>query len=216
MKHSTPTENPAATADDRSAILARVRGALSPLAERAALPEYEADLAVVRRMVAGGDLFTLFSERIRLVNGEALTDPAALADRLRKGGWTRGYCDPAIWPRLQPHFGAEFTVETVFDRDRIDDYRFGITRGAGAIAETGTIVLNDAVTSRRLAALAPWVHVAVLPRSSLMSDVSQAVAALGDDPNVIWCTGSSSTADVEGILIRGVHGPGVQIALFLD
>ena len=32
----------------------------------------------------------------------------------------------------------------------VDDYQFGITRGAGAIAETGTIILNDASTSTRL------------------------------------------------------------------
>jgi L-lactate dehydrogenase complex protein LldG len=41
----------------------------------------------------------------------------------------------------------------------------------------------------------------------------QAVAGLGSDNNVIWVTGPSKTADVEGILIEGVHGPGVQIAL---
>ena len=46
-------------------------------------------------------------------------------------------------------------------------------------------------------------------------DISQAVAALGDDPNVIWCTGPSKTADVEGILIEGVHGPGEQLALIV-
>ena len=45
---------------------------------------------------------------------------------------------------------------------------------------------------------------------------AQAVAALGSDPNVIWCTGPSKTADVEGILIEGVHGPGAQIALIVD
>jgi L-lactate dehydrogenase complex protein LldG len=39
---------------------------------------------------------------------------------------------------------------------------------------------------------------------------------LGSDPNIIWCTGPSKTADVEGILIEGVHGPGVQIALLVD
>jgi L-lactate dehydrogenase complex protein LldG len=124
-----------------------------------------------------------------------------------------GYCDPVLWPGLAPHFGADFTVETEFDRTRIDDYAFGITRAAGGVAETGTIILTDASTSRRLGALTPWVHIAVLNRSEIFADLSQAVAALGDDPNVIWCTGSSSTADVEGILIRGVHGPGVQIAL---
>ena len=46
--------------------------------------------------------------------------------------------------------------------------------------------------------------------------VADAIAALGDDPNVIWCTGPSKTADVEGILIEGVHGPGEQIALIVE
>ena len=85
-----------------------------------------------------------------------------------------------------------------------------------AIAETGTVVLTDTGTSSRLAALAPWVHVAVVTRDEMVIDVPQAVAALPDDPNIIWCTGPSKTADVEGILIEGVHGPGVQAVLLLD
>ena len=97
----------------------------------------------------------------------------------------------------------------------MDEYAFGITRAAGAIAESGTIILHDATTSRRLAALAPWVHVAIVERAAIFPDLPQAVAALGNDPNVIWCTGPSKTADVEGILIEGVHGPGVQIALIV-
>src|SRR6185369_6695396 len=97
----------------------------------------------------------------------------------------------ALWPKFAPSFGDDFTVETEFDRTRVDDYSFGITRAAGAIAETGTLILNDATTSRRLAALTPWVHVAVIERSQVFSDLPQAVAALGRDPNVIWCTGPS-------------------------
>ena len=51
--------------------------------------------------------------------------------------------------------------------------------------------------------------------ASIFADLPEAVAALGTDPNVIWCTGPSKTADVEGILIEGVHGPGAQIALII-
>ncbi len=201
--------------DDREAIFSRVRGALAPLHERAALPQYDAEIAVMRRLLEGRDLVAVFAERIARVNGLALTDPAALVARLQAEGWRHGYCDPALWPQLAPHFGAGFTVETEFDRRRVDDYAFGITRAAGAIAESGTIILNEASTSRRLGALAPWVHIAVVDRNSLFPDLPAAVAALGEDRNTIWVTGPSKTADVEGILIEGVHGPGVQIALVI-
>ena len=202
--------------DDREAILSRVRGALAPLRERAPLPQYEADIAVMRKLIAGRDLAELFVERIKKVSGLAFTDPVALVAHLSAGGWQRGYCDPALWPRLQQYFGPEFTIEHEFDRSRVDDYAFGITRAAAAIAESGTIVLNDATTSRRLAALAPWVHIAVVERAKIFGDLTEAVASLGDDRNVVWCTGPSKTADVEGILIEGVHGPGAQIALVVD
>ena len=200
-------------ADERELILSRVRRALAPLATRAALPPPEPGIAVMEKMIAGRDRGELFAERIKRVNGLAVTSPAALVEHLRAGGWLRGYCDPALWPQLAPHFGAEFTVELEFDRARVDDYAFGITRAAGAIAESGTIILNDATTVRRLAALAPWAHVAVVERAAIFANISEAIAALGSDRNVIWCTGPSKTADVEGILIEGVHGPGVQIAL---
>ena len=98
---------------------------------------------------------------------------------------------------------------------RIDDFQFGITAAMGAIAETGTIILSDTGTSRRLGALAPWVHIAVVQRGEIFLDLPAAVSAMPADPNIIWCTGPSKTADVEGILIEGVHGPGIQIALLL-
>ena len=203
-------------ANDRETILGKVKGALAPLRERAPLPDFGGALALARSRSPLADPLAEFTERLRAVNGEVLAGPAALAESLRARGWTHGYCDPALWPLFGPHFGEPFTVEASFERARVDDYAFGITRAVGAIAETGTIILDDATSSSRLAALAPWAHIAVIPRGGLYPDLPAAVAALGGDPNIIWCTGPSKTADVEGILIEGVHGPGVQVAIFAD
>jgi|GEM_PF-164131 len=190
---------------DREIILSRVRSALAPLKPRAALPEWDHELQVLRQDPAGCDLAAVFAERLRLVNGLLLTGFAALATYLRENRRLHGYCDPALRAAWTAEFSDGFTIETSFDRRRVDEYQFAITRATGAIAETGTLILKDHGTTSRLAALAPWVHVAALRREDIFADLPQAIAALGDDPNVIWVTGPSKTADVEGILIEGVQ-----------
>ncbi len=202
--------------DQREAVLGRVRKALAPLPKRAPLPDWDIDLSVVHKIVDGRDLLELLIERVKSTNATVLTDTADLVRRLSLGGWKRGYVDPALYTQLAPFFGPEFTLSTEFDRTRVDDYDFGITRAAGGIAESGSIILNDATTSRRLGALAPWVHIAVLSRQQIFPTTSAAIMAMGEDPNTIWVTGPSKTSDVEGILIEGVHGPGIQFALVLD
>lgn len=216
VRPSTLIPQLSSAVSSRDHILSRVRSALAPLPTRAALPDWERELVILREAHAGVDPWTLFTERLRLVNGTPLAGPAALVEYLSKNNHLHGYCDPALLPLFAPHFRPAFTVETSFDRTRVDDYQFGITAAAGAIAETGTLILSDSSTSRRLGALAPWVHVAVLRRAQIHLDVPAAVASLPADPNIIWVTGPSKTADVEGILIEGVHGPGVQIALLID
>jgi len=200
---------------NREQILSRVKAALAPITQRAALPNWESELVIMRQARGAVDAWTLFAERMKGVNGTPLTSVADLVALLEKNNWRHGYCDPVLWPQLSSAFPAAIKVETTFDRSRVDDYQFGITRATGAIAETGTVILTEAETSRRLAALTPWVHVAVLTREKIFIDVPQAVAALPKDANIIWCTGPSKTADVEGILIEGVHGPGIQVALLM-
>lgn len=204
------------SSSSRETILSRVRGALQPLKERAAYPTFPDNIATTVGAGTSGDDWTIFKVRMQLVNGLAFDTPTELVAWLRQNQHLRGYCDPVLWPTLKPAFGEGFMVETSFDRTRIDDYQFGITCAAGAIAETGSLILKEESTSSRLAALAPWVHIALVKKGDLFADVSTAIAQLGEDPNVIWCTGPSKTADVEGILIQGVHGPGVQIALLGD
>jgi L-lactate dehydrogenase complex protein LldG len=208
-KPTTPMNNA------RDQILSRVRSALAPLPQRAALPDWERELVILRGARGPVDAWTLFAARLKAVNGTPLESVDELVALLAKNNWRHGYCDPTLWPQLQAAFPGDFTVETTFDRTRVDDYQFGITVAAGAIAETGTLILTDKGTSSRLGALAPWVHVAVMCRDQIHPDIPTALAAHPADPNIIWVTGPSKTADVEGILIEGVHGPGVQVALVI-
>jgi L-lactate dehydrogenase complex protein LldG len=131
---------------------------------------------------------------------------------LKELGANKGYLDP----KLSAHSLEEsFTVERRFNREEVDTYDFGITRATGAIAETGTIVLSDGDTPNRLSALAPWIHVAALNSKTIQATLSDAIPTFGNDPSIVMVTDPSKTADIEGILIEGVHGPGVQICLLV-
>lgn len=199
--------------DTRRQIFDRVKAALAGVADKRPLPDYPSDVALSRAARAPADAVARFRDKLEAVRGRSFTDPVALAAWLGEQRATRGYCDPALAGWLGLALGQGFTLDTAIDRARIDDYQFGVTRARAAVAETGSLILDDATTSSRLGALAPWIHIAVVTPDRILPDVASAIAALGDDPNVIWCTGPSKTADVEGILIEGVHGPGEQIAL---
>ena len=107
---------------DRDSILSRVRSALAPLPERAALPDWERELVIMRNARGAVDAVALFSERLVLVNGTPLTSAADLVALLEKNGWRRGYCDPALWPGLQAAFPATFTVETFRTYSNADNF----------------------------------------------------------------------------------------------
>jgi L-lactate dehydrogenase complex protein LldG len=202
--------------DDRRRVMAKVRAALARRPERAPMPEYADGAAIARSAPAGprDAVVEAFVAAMARAGGRAFTDAGALGAWLLEHRLLRGYCDPAI-AELASRLPPGLVVTTKLARERIDEVDFGMTRAAGAIAETGTIVLDDGTTSRRLGSLAPWAHVAVVPSAAIHRTVGEAIGALGGDPYVVWCTGPSKTADVEGILIQGVHGPGEQIALIV-
>lgn len=198
----------------RETVFDNIRKTTGALKDKAPLPDYDVSLTHSQPRLEGTDLWQIFSRNLTAVNGKAMESVDELAGFLKAGGYATGYCDPALMDTVGGKLAATgLTVETTYDRARYDDYQFGITRATGAIAESGTLILDDLKTSHRLAALSPWVHVAVLEEGEIHRTISDAIAAFGDSPNIIWATGPSKTADVEGILIEGVHGPGEQIAL---
>jgi L-lactate dehydrogenase complex protein LldG len=200
----------------RAAIFAKIESATAALKTKAAYPDYDMSFVHSLPKLEGSDLWEIFSRNFKYVNGRTMTSVGELIAFLQEHQQLHGYCDPALYDSIGSQLAAAgLTVETEYHRDRYDDYQFGITRATGAIAESGTLIIDDDRTSSRLAALSPWVHVAVLERPEVLRTIPDAIAAFGDSPNIIWCTGPSKTADVEGILIEGVHGPGEQIALLI-
>jgi L-lactate dehydrogenase complex protein LldG len=200
----------------RESILAKIAAASAPVAARRALPDYQDDALLAHPRLGDGTLWEIFARNFEAVAGRALVGEAALTELLRAQQLRHGYCDPALLDRLGPALAAAgVVVETTFERARYDDYEFGITVASGAIAESGTLIIDDLRTSDRLAALSPWLHVAVLSEAEIIRSIPEAIARFDKAPNIIWITGPSKTADVEGILIQGVHGPGEQVALLL-
>ena len=200
----------------RATIFASIDAATAALKTKAPMPDYDVSITHSLPRLEGSDLLEIFRRNFQAVNGKVMESTAQMIDFLKTTRHTRGYCDPALFNTIGTQLiAAGLGVSTDFDRTRYDDYLFGITRASGAIAESGSLILDDDRTSRRLAALTPWIHVAVLQRDEIHRTISDALAALGNSPNIIWCTGPSKTADVEGILIEGVHGPGEQIALLI-
>jgi len=101
----------------------------------------------------------------------------------------------------------------------------GITGVEYALAETGSLVAASWTEGAQLASLAPPVHVALYRRTQLVATLDEVLerlrvacatreAAWGR--SVVFITGTSRTADIEQILIRGVHGPGEVHAILVE
>lgn len=88
----------------------------------------------------------------------------------------------------------------------------GITSADFALADTGTLVMLSSIEEARLVSLLPPIHVAVVPREKLLSGLDELFDRIPKPADVsssmVLITGPSRTADIEQILVRGVHGPG--------
>ena len=95
----------------------------------------------------------------------------------------------------------------------------GITSADYALAETGTLVMLSSPEEPRLISLLPPVHIAVFPQSRMLANLDELLAVLPNPAeqtsSMVLITGPSRTADIEQILVRGVHGPGEIYAVIV-
>lgn len=126
----------------------------------------------------------------------------------------------AAWPS-----GVPEPLEAAAFRDECFAAEVGITGADFALAETGSLVLTSRSEGSQLASLAPATHVVLYRRSQLRGSLDEVLQNLpvSVDPSrpsparsVVFVTGTSRTADIEQVLVRGVHGPRNLYAILVE
>lgn len=109
----------------------------------------------------------------------------------------------------------------------------GMTGADFVLAESGTLVLTSATEGSQLVSLAPPIHIAFYRQDQVVESLEEVLTGLAmlharpsepessiervdlEGRSMVMITGSSRTADIEQISIRGVHGPTQVHAILL-
>ncbi len=144
----------------------------------------------------------------------SLSEARAYASALLKGGTAIASNAPLL---RECGITALAGVRTgVLDAGRLRSLcaaaNIGITSADYALADTGTLVMLSSTEEARMISLLPPVHLAVIRRGRILADLDELFSFRPrpdlSSSSMVLITGSSRTADIEQILIRGVHGPG--------
>jgi L-lactate dehydrogenase complex protein LldG len=106
--------------------------------------------------------------------------------------------------------GFEFVVDEGLAAAELDGFDGVMTGATLAIAETGTVVLqNVAGQGRRAVTLVPDYHLCLVRVDDVVETVPEAMERLQATAELAttFVSGPSATADIEMTRIKGVHGP---------
>jgi L-lactate dehydrogenase complex protein LldG len=179
----------------------------SPL-EAAALTELLIDRlvdyrAMVRRCRAD-DLDAEIATALGSRSAETVVVPAGLDP-----SWTRGFSGSVLTDGVSAD--DQLSVSAL---DGVDGV---ITSCAGAIAETGTLILDGSPgQGRRIITLIPDYHLCVVLADQIVADVPQALARLEATRPLTMISGPSATSDIELNRVEGVHGPRTLEVIIVD
>jgi L-lactate dehydrogenase complex protein LldG len=117
------------------------------------------------------------------------------------------------------HVDSEFRDGDTY-RQACSEADAGITSADYALADTGTLVMISGAEESRLVSLLPPMHIAVVPVSRLLENLDELMLRIPTPADrtssMVLITGPSRTADIEQILVRGVHGPGEITVILVD
>jgi L-lactate dehydrogenase complex protein LldG len=201
----------------RAEVLRRIRaangGAADGVAARAqwegVAREYRRSGTRVREL-----MLELLEDRLRdydatVVRAAGGDVARSVAGMLAARGVKRMVVPAGLTPEWLPG-GIEFVVDEGLSADELNGFDGVMTGATLAIAETGTVVLqNVAGQGRRAATLVPDYHICLVRVDDVVETVPEAMARLQETAEfaTTFVSGPSATADIEMTRIKGVHGP---------
>ncbi len=201
----------------REAVLAKIRAAKGGASHAAAVREGWSAVAreyiqsATRERVEVLDLLVDrlldYDAQVVRVGRDGVRD--AVGRMLAARGVRRMVVPAGMTAEVLPE-GIEFVVDEGLSAVALDGFDGVVTGSTLAIAETGTVVLqNVAGQGRRAVALVPDYHLCVVDAADVVETVSEAMERLGGTSGLTttFFSGPSATADIEMTRIKGVHGP---------
>jgi len=210
----------------RAAILAKIQKAndRSPTAEEAYLAWKELPRSYC--CVAGADresVILLLEGRLRDYEATVARccekDAVNAVESILAGRSKRRILLPEGIPSSWLPMGIEFVVDRAFDAQALNRFEGVLTCASVAVAETGTVVLqNRAGQGRRAVTLVPDYHLCVVRMDEVVATVPEAISRLQATSHLAttFISGPSATADIEMTRIKGVHGPRVLDVLLME
>jgi len=218
------------TAGAREEVLMRIRMALKFSTDDAAVvgAEYDAVLREYKREGTLGHATMLeqFVDRLQdydahVVHAKAGGVAAAIAKILGERGHRRLVVPQGLVEALGEALptGFEFVTDEGMTVPEIDSFEGVLTASTVAIAETGTIILQNVPgQGRRAPTLIPDYHLCVVQAADVVETVPEAMDRIAATATLstTFFSGPSATADIEMTRIKGVHGPRFLDVILVD
>ncbi|GMU36617.1 MAG: LUD domain-containing protein [Phycisphaerae bacterium] len=219
--------------ESRNKVLARIREAVANVPSERRAPRPEVPPSVLRQVEPSGDLVRAFCEQAKAMGlaPSVVADSDVgrhVADLLRAEKASKITLEPDLpWENM---IRKACPDAILLDPARGDEAFYGadigITGALYAVAETGSVVVDNAKRRYRSLTLIPPLHIVLVRASRVIADLvdlfggsdgrpadaaSPAPTAAPCAPdlpsNLTLITGPSKTADIEGVLVTGIHGP---------
>ncbi|GAA2117442.1 LutC/YkgG family protein [Kocuria atrinae] len=204
------------TADAKTEILARIRGALADSPEVPETPRaYRKTSELSREEIVEMLEDRLVDYKANVFHETAETVAERIATQL---GTSARYVipegfDTAFLPEdtaarraiVDPNDGRKASALVVRELNQVDAV---VTSSTVSCAQTGTIFLSGRPDEgRRAITLVPDHHICIVPLDSIVELIPEAMARVEPTAPTTMISGPSATSDIELERVEGVHGP---------